>query len=132
MTPAAVFAQKKQFKQGLALEQQGDLQAAMSRFKAALYKNRYYNEATVALDRCAQQVASDWLGDYFQARVTGAWEEAASIADKLTQLQEELRYFSIELAIPAYQRQRLEADAQEIPAQRLQLLRQQYAEGQLT
>ncbi len=126
LLPTVVLCQKKAYKQGLVFEEQGELVLAMERYKAALYKNMYFSKAKIALKNCAEQQVEHLLSDYFVAREKREWEEAKQISQVVTHLREEMNYFSIDIALPAYQEDRFLEDDNKLLEQRYRRALQDY------
>ena len=114
LLPLTVLCQKREYKRGLALENQGEIILAMDQYRAALYKNMYFTRAKVALERSANTRVERLLSDYFVARQKGNWEEAQKISNSVTTFRDEMKYFSIEIKLPDYQEARLIEDRQKM------------------
>ena len=112
--PLAALCQKRDYKRGLSFEKQGEISVAMAHYKAALYKNMYFAPAKAALERCANTRIESLLSDYFVERQQENWEKVQKISEGVLVIRDEMKYFSIEINLPDYQKARLTEDRQMI------------------
>ncbi|MEO1253923.1 MAG: CsgG/HfaB family protein [Bacteroidota bacterium] len=106
----SLSAQKKLYKQAVALESAEQYEMAIEKYKEVLYKNASHLEAKDGLKRSAQKIIDQKLSDYFIARNSDELGEAVKLFDEVIHTRKELEYFKVSIDIPSYYYKDYEAD----------------------
>ncbi|MEL6557606.1 MAG: hypothetical protein AAFQ94_05435 [Bacteroidota bacterium] len=121
LTMNQAFAQKKAYNKGLKLEAAGNISGAIEQYKNALYKNMSYGKAREALERTTTKRVDQLLQDHFIATEGNlqTTKESVNSANRIIELIEEMKYFSIDIDLPKYQVANLSKDRRLLSGQKI-------------